>query len=146
MTTKSECAEACNELLKGELSAAETYKQALEKFSDQAEAAQLRALLTDHQDSIGILAENVRKMGGQPAKDSGAWGGFAQAVQGVSNLFGESAALSSLKKGEEKGKKDYQDALEDDALMPECKEIVRNTLLPRQEAHIQILGRLDQQQ
>jgi hypothetical protein len=146
MTTKSKCAEVCNELLKGEISAAETYKQALEKFSGESETAQLRKLLVDHQDSIAILNANVVKMGAEPVKSSGAWGGFAQAVQGVSNVLGESAALKSLKQGEEKGKKDYQRALENNDLMPECKEIVRNTLLPRQEAHISTLSHLEQRQ
>lgn len=142
MTTNSECAEVCNSLLKGEISAAETYRQALEKFEGENEANVLREMLSDHQESIGFLRENVRKMGGEPVESSGAWGSFAQAVEGTSKLFGDSSALSALKQGEEKGKKDYERALDNDAVDPNCKSVIRTTLIPRQEAHISTLERL----
>ena len=63
-TTSKKCIEKCNNLLQGELSAVETYQQALEKFGSEPQAQTLREILRDHQDSASILTQNIIKMGG----------------------------------------------------------------------------------
>ena len=52
-------------------------------------------------------------MGGQPGLEAGAWGVFANAVQTAANLFGTNSALEALQTGEKSGKKDYENALDD---------------------------------
>ncbi|MBK1832431.1 DUF2383 domain-containing protein [Roseibacillus ishigakijimensis] len=126
-----DCIRACNELLRGEISAVETYGTAIDKFKDEPEVATLIQIRDGHRASVQTLTENVRSMGGQPDHDSGAWGTFANAVQSASALFGENAALTSLINGEEHGIHEYESALNSDDVMTECKAMIRSELLPR---------------
>jgi hypothetical protein len=48
-----------------------------------------------------------------------------------------------LKAGEKAGKADYESALEDDEVMPECKDLIRSSLLPATNQHIQSLELLN---
>lgn len=57
-------------------------------------------------------------------------------------MFGNTAALKALKEGEEHGVKSYEDALADDDLPAECKELIRIRLLPQTRAHVAVLDRL----
>ena len=122
------CIEVCNGLLRGELSAIETYEQAIEKHSDSPAAMELRRICSEHSRAANRITANVRQMGGEPEEGSGAWGVFANAVQGT----------------EEAGRQDYQDALLDDDVMPECKQMIRDELLPPVIEHIASLDRLEQ--
>ncbi|NNC87153.1 MAG: DUF2383 domain-containing protein [Akkermansiaceae bacterium] len=142
-TTNKECIDVCNSLLRGERSAVETYDKAIEKFGSEHDVSALRSIRNDHSKAVSQLMNNVRDMGGTPDVDSGAWGTFANAVQATANLFGTESALESLEQGEKKGRSDYQDALENDDVLPECKAMIRNDLLPKIEQH---LGRLKQLQ
>lgn len=137
------CISVCNELLRGELAAVETYDQAIEKYADQPATEELQRIREDHSRAASRLAENVRNMGGEPETGSGSWGVFATAVQGTANLFGRSSALESLQKGEEAGSKNYQEALTDEEVMPECKEMIREQLLPPVIEHIACLEKLE---
>src|SRR5690242_15871808 len=92
-----------NGLLRGELSATETYQQALAKVGDEAGAEQLRRIHREHREAANTLRQHVHMYGGKPDQDSGAWGAFAKAVEGAAKLFGNDAALKALKEGEEKG-------------------------------------------
>ncbi|MES2440397.1 MAG: DUF2383 domain-containing protein [Verrucomicrobiota bacterium] len=138
------CISVCNRLLRGELSAVETYAQAIEKYSGSPVAAGLREIRSQHARSATLLSANVREMGGEPEKDSGAWGLFATAVQGAANLFGMGSAIESLQKGEETGLKDYQAALLDEGVMTDCKEMIRENLLPPVLNHIASLEKFEQ--
>lgn len=138
-TLNQECIDVCNRLLRGELSAVETYRQTLGKFEADPAATTLRRILGEHEYAAELLRNNVLEMGGEPSTDSGAWGAFAQTVQGVAKAFGESSALKGLQQGEEHGLDDYEDALEDDDVMPGCKEMIRAELLPRTRRHIDTL-------
>ncbi len=138
------CITVCNSLLRGELSAVETYGQAIETHGDEPIADELRRIRGEHAKSAARLSANVREMGGTPGKDSGAWGIFAVAVQGTADIFGATAALSTLQKGEEMGRSDYKDALLDDLVMPDCKQMISEELLPSVMNHIVVLDSLKQ--
>jgi uncharacterized protein (TIGR02284 family) len=142
--TNEDCIEICNKLLRGELSAVETYNKAIEKHPATKATDELRRIQSEHQEAANRLRENVIEMGGEPETDSGAWGVFANTVQSAANLFGPESAIESLQRGEEHGRNDYQDALADDDMMPECKEMVKNELLPKINNHIQTLERLEE--
>ncbi len=135
------CIDVCNRLLRGELSAVETYGQAIRKFADQAGIDRLSEIRDDHVKSAERLEANIRQMGGQPDLDSGTWGRFAQAVQAAANLFGENSAVGSLESGERHGRNEYQEALDDDEVLPECKDLIRRELLPRLDQHLAVLER-----
>lgn len=143
MSTNSEhCIKVCNGLLRGERSAVETYNQAIEKHSTSPAAPELSHIRDQHISAVNRLVENVRSMGGEPETDSGAWGVFAKAVQATSNLFGAGSALESLQRGEASGRSDYESALNDEEVMPTCKDMIRDELLPRTIGHIATLDRL----
>ncbi len=137
------CIKVCNGLLRGELSAVETYGKAIEKFEGSFARAELLRIQTEHRKSVNRLTGNVRDMGGEPETDSGAWGLFANTVQGAANLFGTESAIESLRTGEELGRGGYEEALEDENVMDFCKSMIREELLPRTKDHICALTRLE---
>jgi uncharacterized protein (TIGR02284 family) len=136
------CIDVCNSLLRGERSAVQTYEDAVEKFGDQPGITELSRIRDEHARATLMLEQNVRSMGGQPDTDSGAWGRFASAVQQAASLLGSNSALEALQAGEKSGKKSYETALEDEGVMPECKNMIQSTLLPRVNEHIGTLERL----
>lgn len=139
-----ECVETCNSLLRGERSAVETYDIAIDKFSSHAVKPHLERIRSEHVKSVGDLETRVKAMGATPDSDSGAWGTFAKAVQNTANVFGKESAIASLQRGEEHGRKDYEDALDEKEVSAECKTLIRNVLLPRVESHIAELDRLEE--
>ena len=140
MTTKLH--DSLNSLLRGEISAIETYQQALAKLDDTRNASDLRRIHDEHIEAANLLRTHIHEHGGQPEKGSGAWGAFAKAVEGTAKLFGNSAAMKALKEGEEQGISDYESALKDDALAGDCKELIKSKLLPQTRAHIPVLDGL----
>ena len=126
-----------NSLLRGEISACETYRMAIDKVADSDQIAMdnvsiLREIEGEHDQAVRQLR--------QPSGSSGAWGAWAQTVQGTMNLFGDASALKSLKEGEEHGLKDYQEALDDVDSM--SRELIESQLLPNQQRHIALLNQL----
>lgn len=148
MPTTTAKLETLNSLLRGEMSALETYSQALAKLEDANApgATELHSLRRDHRDAADALWHHLEQHGEKPAQDSGPWGAFAKAVTGAAKLFGNTAALKALKEGEEHGVKDYQDALEDENLPQDCKTLIRNRLLPKQLDHVMVIDRLMERQ
>lgn len=134
-----------NKFLKDELSATETYQQALNKLRDDvglSVAESLMPLYEAHKDSVSSLQSLIQRLGGTPSEDSGSWGTWAKLVQGGANLLGKQAALKSLQEGEKKGVKDYEDALEDAELHTDISSLIETKLLPAQQSHLRILDRL----
>jgi rubrerythrin len=142
VTDQQRCIDVCNQLLRGEISAVETYNQALEKFKDGGDSAILSEIRNDHNTSCGLLRDHLRAMGATPSSDSGVWGGFAKAVEGTAKLLGSVPALKVLEEGEQHGIREYRDALEDTGVMEEIKSVIRASLLPPLEKHIATLQRL----
>ena len=142
MWLKSEANGTLNSLLRGEISAIETYHQALEKLGDDGRMAELRRLHDDHVEAADVLRQHIHSRGGEPAKGSGAWGAFAKAVAGTAKLFGKTVALRALKEGEEQGIFEYENALKDFDLPADCKNLIETKLLPKTKAHIPVLDQL----
>ncbi|HEV8578927.1 MAG TPA: DUF2383 domain-containing protein [Thermoanaerobaculia bacterium] len=134
---------ALNSLLRGEMSAVETYREAREKLGEEGGpgANELLQLQLDHRDAADTLWHHIEQHGGEPSKGQGPWGAFVKAVTGAAKLFGDTSVLKALKEGEEHGLKDYQDALEDKDLAEDCKALIRG-FLDRQREHIATLDRL----
>ena len=132
-----------NSLLRGEMSAIETYRQAIEKLGDVHDplVEELRAMQRDHRDAADALWHHIEQHGGKPSEGSGPWGTFAKAVEGTAKLLGNTAALKALKEGEQHGLKDYQDALEDKNLPADCQAMLRG-LMSKQNGHIATIERL----
>jgi len=131
-----------NSLLRGELSAVETYEQALAKLDDTKASNELRRIHDEHSEAVSTLRQHVHQHGGQPPQSSGAWGAFAKAVEGTAKLLGSSAALKALKEGEEHGIKQYETVLQTAEVPADCKAVISSMLLPRTRQHVPVLDRL----
>jgi hypothetical protein len=94
-----------NAFLRGEVSAVETYRQALAKVTDGSTRTQLQTCEQDHQQRVELLRRRIREMGGTPAQGSGAWGAWAKLLQGGADLLGPKAAVDTLEQGEDHGLK-----------------------------------------
>ena len=119
-----------NSFLRGEISAVESYKQALGKITDPAIRAELQTCEQDHEQRIELLRARITQLGGKPDTGSGAWGVWAKLVQGGGDLLGEKTALQALEQGEDHGLNDYRDL---DELDSETRTWVENNLLPKAE-------------
>jgi hypothetical protein len=140
-----ELAEALNKVLRGELAATETYRQALDKTRDEygrdARFQQLAQIQRDHEKAAGELREMVQRMGGTAEDDSGVWGAWSNTVMGAARIFGDRASLSALLSGEKSGIDDYQDALKDERLPDDIRHAFRMRLVNNQE-HVQQLEQM----
>lgn len=137
--------ETLEKLLKNELSATETYQQALDKFKADVglnQAMCLMPIYQEHQDAVTSLQSQIRELGGTPAEDSGAWGSWAEMVLGGATLLGKEAVLKALLEGEKNGAEDYEEALQDAVLSSDPRALIKSRLLPAQHAHIRALDRL----
>ena len=123
--------DALNGFLRGEISAVETYRQAIEKLDGGATRLQLEDCRRSHEQRVARLREQVARLGGEPAKGSSAWGAFARLVEGGAKAFGERAAVAALEEGEDHGLKLYRDDLE--KLDATSRQLVETELLPAQE-------------
>lgn len=123
--------DALNELLRGEFSAVETYRQAIDKLGSSATRGQLEDCRRSHEQRISKLRDQVTRLGGEPAQGSGAWGAFARLIEGGAKAFGERAAVGALEEGEDHGLKLYREDL--DKLDASSRQLVETDLLPAQE-------------
>ena len=133
-----------NECLRGELSAMETYRQALEKARGQhgkdVEYEQLAQMLRDHEEAAGRLRDLIQRLGGQPANDSGVWGAWSRTVMGTAKLFGDKAALKALKEGEQSGLDDYEKVMREGA-SPDVTNAIAS-IVEREREHVRQLDRM----
>jgi bacterioferritin (cytochrome b1) len=133
-----------NELLRGEISAVETYRMALDKVEATAARTTLQECQRSHEDRVRLIREEIIRMGGEPATTSGAWGTWAKAVEGTAKIFGEKAAISALEEGEDHGLKDYR-ADFDEKDDYRVRSLVTSTLRPQQERTHRALSTLKKQ-
>jgi len=143
--TTEDVIEDVNDLLRGELSAVETYRQALDEIRDDhghdARFQQLAQMQEDHAHAANELRSLVQQLGGTPSTDSGPWGTWSRTVMGTARLLGDKSALSALAAGEKSGLEDYQSTLQKGRTPDSAKHVFR-TLLTRNQEHIQQLERL----
>jgi len=142
----SETVGQLNSFLRGEISAAETYRMAIGKLSDDEQASVaanvglLRGIQDEHARAAATIRDRIEELGGQPSDSAGVWGAWASTVQGTMNLFGDASALRGLKEGEEHGLKDYQSGL--DSIDPSSQQLIQNQLIPAQQRHITLLDQM----
>ncbi len=136
MTATDQTIDTCNALLRDEITAVETYTQAIEKFHSAATDAVLESIRTDHQVNAFELHKLVSDSGAEPSGSSGAWRGFVQALENTASLFGESPALKILQAGEDNGISQYENALANADVSEAAKTLIKRTLLPPLSGHL----------
>ena len=131
-----------NSLLRGEISAAETYRMAIDKVAadSTANAGLLREIQAEHGRAAQGIRNRIREIGGEASDSSGAWGAWAKTIQGTMNLFGDTSSLKALKEGEEHGLKDYEAAIP--TVDPSSAQLISNQFIPAQRRHIDLLDQL----
>lgn len=143
MERSKDTIEDLNKLLRDELSATETYRQALSKLHDEfgqdPRFNQLMQMLQDHEQAATQLRALIRQMGGEASNDSGAWGTWSNTVMGAARLLGDKAALKALKEGEESGLKDYRTAQERST--SELRDVFA-AIISKEQEHVRQLDRL----
>jgi len=130
-----------NTLLRGEISAAETYDLAISKFEGKPAASELRRIRDEHHAAMSVLRDRVRANGGDPADSSGPWGTFASVVTGTAMALGMKPVLSALRQGEEHGISEYQKAVNSE-VTDTCRILIEQELLPKCRQHVNALQHL----
>lgn len=121
-----------NSFLRGEMSAVDTYRIALEKLSvDSPSRSRLEACRQSHSERVDALRSKILSLGGKPADGAGPWGAMTKAIESTASAFGEKAAVAALEEGEDHGLRDYRDDLP--KLKGDALQLVREQLLPQQE-------------
>ena len=130
-----------NALLRGEISAVETYSLALKKFTNETATTLLHGLREEHRRNAAVLHRTLLGCGVEPVTGCGLWRDFAQTVEGVAMMLGESPALRILQLGEEHGIGQYEEALLCPTLCHDAKTVIRRELLPLLHRHVLELKR-----
>jgi hypothetical protein len=131
MATTTNTISQLNSFLRGELSAVESYRLALEKLDKTVYRRELIECERSHDDRAKLLTEAVVTRGGEPVTSSGAWGAFARLVESGAAMFGERAAIAALEEGEDHGQNDYRGDLTELDLT--TRELIHTQIIPEQQ-------------
>jgi demethoxyubiquinone hydroxylase (CLK1/Coq7/Cat5 family) len=137
--------QAIDSLLQNELSALETYQQALDTLSKKTELGELDFLMSiydHHKEAALSLRDKIHQLGGVPSQNSGAWGACAKIIQASANLLGKQAAFKVLREGELTGAEEYEKALTNRELPSDIRLLIETKLLPAQQKHMRTLDNL----
>lgn len=124
-------------LLRGEISAVETYRQAKEKYKTEPGFNEIHRIEEEHEEAMRELRGLVPSFD-ESTRDSGVWGSYAKTVVGGAKLMGYKATLKALKEGEEHGVKEYESALQS---VDGSAKMVLSKYLARQREHIAVIDR-----
>jgi uncharacterized protein (TIGR02284 family) len=131
MATTNESVEQLNSFLRGEISAVETYKQAIDKLKTSSNASMLEQWKRSHEMRVSLLRDEITKLGGKPVSGSGPWGNFTKLIQAGADVLGEKAAVAALEEGEDHGLRDYRSDVA--KLEGEAKSFVLQKIMPEQQ-------------
>jgi hypothetical protein len=133
--------EVLNELLRGELSAVESYDRALPAVEDKpALRTDLQECRASHELRVERLRRAIADVGGEPVRASGAWGLFAKAVAGGARALGWKTVIMTLEEGEEHGLAEYEDVMP--RLDEPIRRLVSTQLYPEQQHTHSVLAAL----
>ena len=98
-TTQTATVDTLNGFLRGEISAVETYRQALDKLQSSPSRVQLEQCRRSHEERVSRLRQEVVRLGGKPEEGSGAWGAFAKLVDVAGRLLGVNTIMTGPEVG-----------------------------------------------
>jgi Domain of unknown function (DUF2383) len=120
-----------NSFLRGEISAAETYREVLQEEMGAGTRATLEGCVSSHEERSRRLREVITRLGGEPAGGSGAWGLLARLFERGALTLGGRTGVAALARGEDRGLRAYRDKTR--RLDVTGKNLVAALLLPAQE-------------
>jgi hypothetical protein len=129
---KGKPVEQLNHFLRGEMSAVETYKLALDHLEANTHArSNLETCLQSHQQRVSLLRQAIAKLGGVAETSSPAWPTVVSILEGSHETIGDKAAIAAIEEGETLELEDYRKDLA--SLDSGTKPLVEQHLLPRQQ-------------
>ena len=128
--TQNASIQKLQELLRGELSAVETYELALKSVSHVGLHRTLQEILVSHSRRIPQLREKITAMNGEPPQSSGIWGAFAKVFQVGADILGDRAAIGALEEGEDRGVEVYAEDMT--GVDAKTRKLIEGDLLPEQ--------------
>jgi hypothetical protein len=121
-----------NSLLRGEISAVETYNQAITHLANEP-VGDLIANRNCHSKRVDLLKSTIAQHGGTPDATSGLWGSFTKLVEKGAALISAKTVIAALEEGEDRGLAQYRKPGD---LDPASIQLIHTVLLPRQlETH-----------
>jgi Domain of unknown function (DUF2383) len=127
---RSATVDQLNSFLRGELSAAESYRLALDRLERSEFRPTLVQCSRSHEERARLLTEAILGRGGEPSDSSGAWGSLVRLLERSAAAISESAAIALLEEGEDHGRDDYLRDLE--KIEPSARQLVEFAILPEQ--------------
>jgi hypothetical protein len=131
-----------NTLLRLELTATQTYEEAMEILGQSPGAMDLKRIFDEHREAATTLGLHIRDLGGDPEHTAGPWGCWADIIEQTARTLGPRTAAEALKQGEEIGVVEYEGALHQEHLPADCKALINDNLLPHTREHIATLERI----
>ncbi len=129
-----------NEILRGEISAVETYDSLLEKIKNSSRHFILKTIREEHFASIRYWRDEALNQGKFPQLDSALWGDMVMLFVEASKSISTKTAIGMILKGEEHGLKNYQSMLDAQFLTVDQKKKIKETFIPNQKDHIGALN------
>ena len=131
-TTNDTTISNLNSLLRGEISAVETYNQAISHLTNES-IDDLIANRDCHQKRVTLLRSTIAQHGGTPDATSGLWGSLAKLVEKGAAMISAKTVIAALEEGEDRGLAQYRKPGDLDAA---SIQLIHTVLLPRQlETH-----------
>lgn len=134
--------EALNHLLQSELSAVETYTQALNQFEDLEVIGALQTMRDEHSRAVRALRDQIVLAGATPADHAGAWSTFTVSGFDTAEVIGPATLLAVLCQSEEHGLREYEAALSEVELQLDTQRLICTQLLPLCRANAEKLNAL----
>ncbi len=119
-----------NSFLRGEISAVETYRQALEKLNDKPEAPTLNDCMRSHEGACSCFVKRSAVAAPSPPRGRGPGAPSRSWSRAAPKVFGEKAAIAALEEGEDHGRDDYQRDVAE--LDPEARSFLEQSIVPEQ--------------
>jgi len=119
-----------NALVRGELSAVETYGQAIAALASNP-IPELDLNCNCHARRVRELSDLITELGGAAETTSGFWGAISVAVTEGATVLGRHAILTVLVKGEEQGLTDYRAAA--GKVDERSRQLIEQELIPSQQ-------------
>lgn len=127
-----------DDILEGELSAVEAYKQAKEQFSMPLKK-RIDQLCKDHKEAFRFWKDVSNKTNFDKKVGSGVWGKVVEGFVGTAKLMGETPTIKVLKKGEEHGLRQYKEMLRREDIPHKYKDKIKKIFIPQTLNHIDSL-------
>lgn len=128
-------------LVEDELAAIEIYKQALQSVNTGEAGDALRRIENEHEEAVELLLGRLSKLGVAAPSVVGAAGAWAKNHEKLEDLPDAKTMIRLLKEGEEREVADYEEAMRQETLDAELRELIASRLLPKTRARVPALSR-----